>query len=363
MVGDADHHAPDPHFSKSLKQRTYGKLKFSVSSALAKVLGFAMMRVMRILAAFLCAVAIISGARSESLSSADREALLGTLEKLHETASSHVNARFRMAQAAYREAITTDQAVIDFYLKCTEKINFTDQKKKPSEFRDWKHAEKERMGDPAFKMALRCQLQWLILTLRACSENVTVESLAPDAQDIMDGIFNNADQLKTQNKTLNQAVTSTVFAKAYEVVGPEKKKWPLSPFDLDSVYKQVIFPAYRTPSKLGQLRATWIKRIKQEEIKFETWQDPGKSDKKVGTASTRSPEYQKFIEDVIPELLWEMEMDLFSNGDESGAAKRMLAHIEKYINHKSSRAWGDAFKNQLLPKPVVPPVTGATPAP
>jgi len=325
-----------------------------------------MMRVMRILAAFLCAAAMISGARSESLSSADREALLGTLEKLHETASSHVNTRFRMAMTAYREAIVNDQTVIDFYLKCTEKTNFTDQKKKPSEFREWKHGQDDQLGDATLKMALRYQLQWLILTLRACPENVMIESLAPDVQDVIDGIFNNADRLKTQEKTLNQPVTSTVFAKVYEIAGPEKKKWPLSPLDLAAVYDQVIFPAYRTPSKVGQLRAAWIKRIKQEEIKFETWQEPAKTDKRIGMASARSPEYQKFIENVVPELQWEMEMDLFSSGDESGAAKRMLAHIEKHISHKSSRAWGDAFKNLLMPKPAAPataPAAGASPAP
>lgn len=324
-----------------------------------------MMRVMQTLAVFFCAVALISAARAEPLSVSDRAVLLENLEKLRETSDSKINSRFRMAQAAYREAITSDEAVIDFYLKCTEKLNFTDQKKKPSEFREWKHAESDRLGDPAFKIALRCQLQWLILTLRAYPEKVTVESLAPDAQDIIDGMFSNADRLKTQAKTLNQPVTSTVFAKVFEITGPEKKKWPLCPMDLAQVYEQVIFTAYRTSSTLNQRRAAWIKRIKQEEIKFEIWQEPAKSEKRIGMASARSPEYQKFMEVVIPELQWDMEMDLFNSGDESGAAKRMIAHIENHLNHKSSPTWGEAFKKLLLPKPAAPattPETGAPPA-
>ena len=322
-----------------------------------------MMRGMRTLAAFICAVVLTSGARSESLSPADREALLGSLEKLRESASSQVDSRFRMALSAYREAVASDEAVIDFYLKCTEKADFSDQKKKPSEFREWKHAQSDHLSDPAFRLALRFQLQWLILTLRAYPEKVTVESLAPDAQEIVDGIFNNADRLKTQEKTLNQAVTSTVFARVYEITGPEKKKWPLSPFHLDAVYEQVIFPAYRTPSKLEQLRAAWIRRIKQEEIKLESWQEPAKGDRRSGMASAKSPELQKFIEEAIPEFQWEMEMDLFRNGDESGAAKRMLAHIEKHIGHKSARAWGEAFKNLLVTKPVATPAAGTAPVP
>jgi hypothetical protein len=44
-----------------------------------------------------------------------------------------------------------------------------------------------------------------------------------------------------------------------------------------------------------------------------------------------------------------MELDLFRNGDESGAAVRMLAHLEKYLAHPSARDWGKQFEALLKP--------------
>ena len=63
--------------------------------------------------------------------------------------------------------------------------------------------------------------------------------------------------------------------------------------------------------------------------------------------------------ETLPELQWQMEMDLFRNGDEGGAAMRMLAHIEKHLNHKSAREWGEQFKNLLSPKPPRAPTAQA----
>lgn len=308
-----------------------------------------MLRVMRILATFICSAILASSARSEPLSPADREALLENLEKLQETVDSKLDARFRQAAIAYRDAMSSDDAAISFYLKCVEKLNFTDLKKKPSEFREWKKAQAGRLTDPNFGAALRCQLQWLILTLRASSDKANADALTAEAQAIIDGIFNNAEKLKTQEQLLSQSVISTVFAKIFEIETPGKNKWPLSPLPIDPVYKQVIFPPLVGPSNLVKLHAAWVKRIKQEEISFETWREKSKPEKKNGVETYNSPEHEKFVEETIPELLWQMEMDLFRNGDESGAAKRMLNHIETHLNHKSCGAWREAFKALLAP--------------
>lgn len=323
-----------------------------------------MVTAMRTLATLICAAMLTSAARAESLSPTDREALLDHLEKLQESVDSKVDARFRMAIAAYREAVSSDDAAAAFYLKCIEKLNFIDQKKKASEFREWKHSQSEHLNDPAFKSALRYQLQWLILTLKASSEKNDPKSLTLEAQEVVDSIFNNAEKLKSQEQTLNQAVTSTVFAKIYELEPPAKSKWPATPMQLEAVYKQVILPPLESPAHLDKLRAAWIKRIRQEEIRFTTWQDPARLAKKNPLASVESsPAYEKFLDESIPELQWQMEMDLFRSGDEGGAAKRMLAHIEKHLTHKSSRNWSEALKTLLTPPqaPTEPPAKPATP--
>jgi hypothetical protein len=51
----------------------------------------------------------------------------------------------------------------------------------------------------------------------------------------------------------------------------------------------------------------------------------------------------------IPGLQWQMEMDIFKHGDQAGAAKRMLNHLDKNITHPSSRDWGEQLADLLRP--------------
>lgn len=310
---------------------------------------------MRIAAILLAVLGLISGARAERLSPADRETLLDSLEKLRDSVDSKVDARFKQALAAYREACSSEETAIAFYLKCVEKLNFTDQGKKPSEFRAWKHDKEDMLSDTAFRTALRCQLQWLILTLRAASSKTEIGTLAPEAQGILDGIFSNAKKLRDHQQVLNQSVTSTVFARIYEIEAPEKKKWPQSPVQIEAIYSQLVFPTMTGPENIEKLRAAWIQRIRLEQVRFEEWQQAPRPNPSRrgggggGGGSDAEVEAMKFLDETLPELQWQMEMDLFRNGDESGAAKRMLQHISKHLDHKSSRSWGEQFKNLLAP--------------
>jgi hypothetical protein len=131
--------------------------------------------------------------------------------KIRETADSKVDARFRMAIAAYREAMSTDDAAMDFYLKCIEKVNFEDQQRKNADFREWKRREGDKLSEQGFRLALRYQLRWLILTLRAASEKPGPPGSSPEAQEIVDSIFRDAAKLGEHGQTLSQPVTSTIF--------------------------------------------------------------------------------------------------------------------------------------------------------
>ena len=339
---------------------------------------------MRILVTLICAALTIAAARAETLSAADREALLENLEKLRNAASSKVDARFRIAMARYRAAMVSDEAALALYLECTELVNFKAQQKKTSEFLEWKRQDdvKSKLSDPGFRLALRYQLSWLVLTLQASSEKANLRTLGTEAQELVDAIFREADKLAGQEQELNQAVTSTVFARAYEIGNLENEKWPASPVHLDEFYGKVVFPPLRSPSRVDSLRAAWTKRIQQEGIKVEAGWGTGrnrnsgngngngngrgkgdkgdkgdKADRRDGMAADlKGPEYERFMTETLPELQWQMEMDLFRSGDESTAAMHMLAHIEKHINHKQARKWGEEFKNLLKPKaPLAPP--------
>lgn len=335
---------------------------------------------MRILAILMVVTLTASTARSETLTDADRETLLVNLEKLQDAADSKVNGRFHTAMAAYREAMGSDEATLELHLKCIEKVNFTDQQKKTSEFLDWKHKDeiKALHADPAFRLALHYQLRWLVLTLQATSEKSKPKTLATEAQDLVDALFRDAEKLAGQEKILENAVTSSEFARAYDITDLKQDKWPLSPVHIEEVYNTIVFPPLRTPTRVAALRSAWIKRIQQEGIKVEEWSgnpatpktrnDKGKIDKtksehRIGMAAdmNKNTEYDKFLAERQPELQWQMEVDLFRNGDESGAAMRMLTHLEKHITHKSARKWAEELSNLLKPKTSTAPATAATP--
>lgn len=295
---------------------------------------------------------------AEPLSDADRETLLERLDSLKAEATASADLRFRAAVSAYTAAMASDDAAMELYLKCVEKVDFDDEKKKPGEFREWKRKEEEKLSKPSLKLALRHQLRWLVLTLQAASEKADRAKLDPLAQQALDAVFRDIEPLKDQQGVLKQAVTSTVFAKAYEINNVKVEKWPMSPIDVPAIYDQIILPRYRNPAGLTQLRENWLKRIQQEGAIQEYWagakEQPKNGEKeKFGTpaSGTRSPEFEKFITTTLPTLQWQMEMDLFKAGDQSGAAIRMLAHIEKNITHPAAKEWGDQLRHALTPEP------------
>ncbi|MEO7100467.1 MAG: hypothetical protein ABI162_13985 [Luteolibacter sp.] len=325
---------------------------------------------MRISAALLCAALTISHVHAQALSDADREALLGNLEKLRENVDSRSDARFSLAVAAYHEAMSTDEKALEFYLQCLEKVEYSDMKRKDKDFRDWKKKEEDNLAKPAFRRALRHQLRWLCLTLEAASSKPDQKSLVERAKVIVVDVFNDLKMMADQEKVLTQPATATVFAKAYGIDGMKAEKWPTSPLNLDQLYEQLFLPPLRNPAHLAELRAAWMKRIEQElairtnmaryarkllqeqEKAQEAYQNQNSPNEqnanfnevKIGTIeSMHPPEYQQFLENGVPELLWQMEVDLFKNGDESRAAERMVAHLQKYLDHKSAAQWSDEF--------------------
>jgi hypothetical protein len=328
---------------------------------------------MRVPILLLCSTFFCNFVHADPLSDADREALLANLEKIRDASNSKTDARFRIALAAYRNAMSSDDAAIDLYLNCMELVNFDELKKKSAEFRDWKTKEREKLGEPGLRLALRYQLRWLMLTLEAASEKPDRVKLAMEAQETLDAIFRDADKLKYQQEILNQGVTGSVFAQAYDINNVKAEGWAMSPLQIDAIYDQILLPPYRRPSAVASLRSGWLKRIHQETVKMELWSEKrrerenrddrgdrdddrgDREEKKIGMKSAmQSKEYVKFIAEELPKLHWEMEVDLFRNGDQAGASMRMLALLERFAAHESAREWGEELKTLLTP--VVPAV-------
>jgi hypothetical protein len=284
---------------------------------------------------------------AETLKPADREALLYSIEKLHQTAQSNVDSRFQTALVAYREAMGSDESAIEFYLKCTEKLEFDDKERKEADFREWKKKREKKISADGFGLALRQQLRWLVLTMRSSSEKSEPEVIADEAAEIVDSIFGNPQLLKSQSEVLRQSANGTIFARAYEISSFIKSPLPPTPLDLEAIYENFIFPPIRASGDVASLRDAWIKRIRQEGVSNGSGdQERQGSDQNAAKAIA----YERFVKEKLPELQWQMEVDLFRHGDEAEAAKRMCAHIEKNINHPSARKWSEAFVDLIKPQ-------------
>ena len=325
---------------------------------------------MKNLILLLCVATVPGTAFSQSLTSADREALLDQLEKLRETVDSRNDARFANAISAYRSAMTSDANTLEFYLKCIEKVEYTDTKRKAKDFRDWKKKEKDKLDKPGFRRALRHQLRWLMLSLEAASSTADRQDIVEKAKVIVRDVFDDLKLMADQEQVLKQSAVASVFAKAYDIDGSKVENWPSSPMDLEDLYDNLFLPPLRKPSHLTELRNTWMKRIEQElairenmaryarrllqeqqrqQEEYVTQNSPNETNNeynetRIGTVEAmRPPEYQQYLAEEVPELLWKMEMDLFKCGDQSGAARRMVEHLKKYIKHKSAGEWSEEF--------------------
>ncbi|MGC4013089.1 MAG: hypothetical protein QM755_01025 [Luteolibacter sp.] len=281
-------------------------------------------------------LAIAPFAHADSLSQADRDVLLEKLQKIQDAADAKTDARFAVAVAAFKSALASDQAALDLYLKCVEKQQLEDHKK-AQDFREWKRKQEGQLSDVGFHHALRFQLRWLLLTLQVASSKKEITTFSPEASKMLDEIFADADKLVDQRNYLRQSAVGSIFGQTYGLDTVNVKDWPGSPLDMNAIYERVVMPPLRNPDKIDSLRAAWAKRIQQEGIIAAQWsKDP---------AAT-----EKFQQDGYPDLLWQMEMDVYHSGDQKGAALRMFQHLEKYGASPKAPDWARQLKDLLSPK-------------
>ncbi|MBJ05967.1 MAG: hypothetical protein CMO40_02455 [Verrucomicrobiaceae bacterium] len=285
----------------------------------------------------------------EKLSALDAQLLLEKIKELREGSNKLVGARYTTAHSAFRSAIQSDSAAHALYLNCVEKVQFEDQQKSGSDFRDWKRRHNDRTDTPAFRRALRHQLNWLLLTLQAASEPTGSDKIWARALDQIDTIFKDAEDLEGSQQLLRQNVLNTVFAEAYSVDNIDLTDWPTSPLQLEAVYEGLVLPALRSVKTLAELDQAWEKRIVHEGALIQAWDKPKK-----GLAR---PEYsaamEKFLQVRRPDLQWQKEMDFFGVGDQKAASLRMLKHLETHAAHRDCAKWIGEFqaavKGQIAP--------------
>ncbi len=295
------------------------------------------------------AAIITAGGQAERLSEDDRKNYLERVRAILEASDSQLEARFRVAIQAYRAAMGSDEAAFSLYMNCVEKVDFTDRNRSARDFREWRRNNDNRLGDPAFRRALRHQLRWLVLTLQATNDDADRRELASNAQDIIDSIVNDASNLTGHENILNQSVTASVFARAYDIGGIEVEDWVLAPGRIPAIYDEIIMPQHRIARRADALRDAWTRRIQQQTRLADEWSSADNDrGRRIGMArDQRSEDYQSFVTEQLPQLQWQMEVDVFQHGDPAGAAPRMLAHISRHAGHSKVRDWVEEFESLL----------------
>ncbi len=305
---------------------------------------------MRMLFPILFLLIALLPVKADDLSESEREQIAVQLKKIQEALDSKVDASFRAAISAYSAAVGSDQAAEELHLKCVEKVDFTDQGKKPADFREWRRKNDEKLSEPGRGMALRLQLRWTILTLRAASKNTDRESLIPSVQEMVDTIARDSANLRPHQQILSQSVLGSPFAKAYNISGVKLDKWPTAPGQIEQIYDQILMPPLRRPDRVAMLRTAWIRRIQQVMLMQGVGEEVSESgSRKISSSPTETAKKDNFRAEALPRLEWQMEVDLFKSGDERAASNRMLSHMGKYASHKSLREWGEEFSNLLYP--------------
>ena len=291
----------------------------------------------------LISVAMIGGISAEEnvLSEADREALLEKLKEVQAGAGGRAMERAGSALSAFRAAVGSDDKAHELYMKCVEKVRFQDEKLSAQQFREWRRKHKEKEDSDGFRRVLRHQLNWLLLTVEAnAMEEGDEGELSTRAIAALDAIIGDEELEGDDFKILEEDVTKTVFALAYGISSDDK--WPTSPAKLQEVYQHHILPPLAAKKNIPAFRSAWGKWVQQEaNLQEAKSKSPGKGE--------RSAAFDRFVVEKRPQMLWELEREVYGMGDQKGGALAMLKHLERFKGHKNEVQWTKEFLEILEP--------------
>jgi len=334
-----------------------------------------------------------SRACAEPLTPDQAREILEKLEKMQAGIDADKNSVLVKAVAAFREGAASDRAALELYVNCYRELNFTRNEARQAEYLEWKERNKEKHGEDNFQKALRLQLQYLILSMRAAEEtepderarivadlerfvDQTVSAATGIAEDIAKeekaadddddrrrrSGGRNGDDATASMGLLRQSVLSTVFAEAYELdrslghlrgskgTGAEGDQvpasWSFTPLDLAGIYSSTILPYYGAigPGEMGRAWDRWI----EYEVRL-------------AKATKSLADYNEFTARNLPEMRWKKSVYFYQVGFQVEGAEAMMKLLAENRGHPQLSDWHKEFKG-LLSKNVAPPTPKDAPS-
>lgn len=265
--------------------------------------------------------------RAEPLSQETRMQILGELDSIEEVVTGKRISSRKSAVEMFQSASASDKAAYEFYLQCVKVLRFDKKGASFNEYREWREKNEDDLKDGSKLLAMRLQLQYLVLTLRA-AEGVDRRSLVPELETFVANIVTHYEDLEGAGwRTMREPVNRTVFAEAYDLnQSLEVSDWHYAPGDFAAVYQRTIFPYLRAENP-QELIAAWDRRI-QLELKFIE-------------ASREEDEgaLAEFQKDRLPRLHWEKATDVFQSVSQSEGANAMLRILRSHSDHPDATKW------------------------
>ena len=300
------------------------------------------------LASILTGGLTLTPASADPLSRPEINGILQELTNIEDVLSGkRVSLRTNAVQA-FEAASSSEKAAYEFYVQCHKVLNFDAKDASFSDFRAWRERDEKRTKTKENIAAMRLQLQYLVLTMKA-AEGVKKEFIIPELESFVANIVNHTEDLGSNGmRTLNKSVKTTIFAEAYKLnKSLEIENWCFEPGSLGGVYEKSVFPYMRSEAR-DNLGAAWDRRIQLE--------------KRTILITRKDNEYElnKFETEKLPQLHWQKANDIYLNFSQKQGSQSMLALIKSNPNHTSLKSWVEGFRELLLgstPPITAPPIT------
>jgi hypothetical protein len=303
------------------------------------------------------ALALAGGLSAQSVPGADKAKLLEQLGKIEESVLKARSGHNLATIDIIREAASSEAKAVALWIESVRETDFRDRDKKEAEFRDWKDGPGKRLGEPGAAGAIRLQLQFLVLTMRAAGVKTDAErgELLSSVLGFLDDLVRSDKAVLKNKQILETSVLSTPVARRFKLDVTVKPaiEWATTPGDIPGIYETSVLPFLRSRKDAARLQAAWNRRIQQQGA----------------LVALQESEFltKTFREITLPTLEWGQARDQFLAGSPTAASK-MLLLIQQNQTHKDAHEWIGELKGLLEgePAPATPapaaPVAAAAPA-
>lgn len=293
---------------------------------------------------------------------AETARLLKEVEAIRELLDSSSGKNNERALSAIRAALTSPKATYEFYMDSVKEVDFDQEGRRESDWREWRDSNEERLRSGEHIQARQLQLRYLALSISAAggaADDETLAGVMPELIAYLDTMTASAVEFEEHRRVLDRSVLESVFGKRLKLnlSVDSKLPWVYSPLQVAPIYDNTVMPFYRRAKDARGLASAWDRRIVHESKiaalpelgddgrrgwrRGEDDRDREREERREDARTSKRGE-QRFVEERLPELKWGKAKDALEYGDDRMAALRaMTGVVRSNLGHRNARKWLD----------------------